>query len=277
MKKLLFLPFLCLFLVTGCADDDKKINLAAKNLQNVSYGVDSEQLIDIYLPEGRTEDTKVILLLHGGFWSSGDKNDMANLIPAIKQQFPKHAIVNINYRLASNTSPAFPKQIEDIQKVIQHLETGKYNISDDYAIIGISSGGHLAMLYSYAYDTDHDVKAVCNIVGPADFNDPAYLQNPLFAPALQLLIGTATPTQEQILSISPVAHITAQSSPTITFYGGQDSLIPASQGYLLMNALDSANVYNEFNYYPEGGHGDWNNPTMQEVFGKIILFLKARL
>lgn len=279
MKKLLLLPILFLSFLIGCGDDDTvKDTLVAKDVLNVSYGTDAEQKIDIYLPAGRTSaSTKVILLLHGGSWVAGNKSDMTSLVPIIKQQFPNHAIVNINYRLATNTNPAFPKQIEDIQKVIQHLENGSYDISDDYAFIGFSAGGHLAMLYSYAYDTNHDVKAICDVVGPADFTDPEYLSHPLFESASQSLIGTTTPTQEQILSVSPVAHITAQSPPTISFYGGQDPLVPATQGGLLKDALDNANVYNEFNFYPNGGHADWDTATMQEVYGKIILFLKARL
>lgn len=282
MKKLFLLPLLFLFLLTSCSgDDDNTVkqddNALRLELLDVSYGSDAEQTIDLYLPAGRTENTKVILLLHGGSWVAGSKDDMTPLIPVIRQQFPNHAIVNINYRLATQGSPAFPKQIEDIQKVIQYLEREKYALSDDYAFIGFSAGGHLAMLYSYAYDTDHDVKAVCDVVGPADFSDPEYLSHPLYASASLALIGTATPTAEQILTVSPVAHITAQSPATLSFYGGVDPLVPATQGLRLKAALDAAGVYNEFNFYENGGHADWDDATFQEVYGKIAIFLSTRL
>jgi len=280
MKKLLVLPFLLLFLLTGCSSDDNKnvnANLAAQELYNVPYGTDGEQKIDIYLPANRTEDTKVILLLHGGSWVEGDKSDMTYLVPIIKLQFPNHAIVNINYRLATVNSPAFPKQINDIQQVISLLKNSDYHISDDYAFIGFSAGGHLAMLYSYAYDTNHDVKAICDVVGPADFTDPEYTSHPLYPSAAQALIGTSTPTQEQIIAVSPVAHITAQSAPTISFYGGQDFLVPATQGPRLKAALDTAGIYNEFNFYPDGGHGDWDQATYNEVYAKLAAFLTAHL
>ncbi len=281
MKKLL-LPFLFLFLITSCSGDDdssvKQDDTALSiDLLNVSYGSDTEQTMDLYLPAGRTEDTKVILLLHGGSWVAGNKSDMTPLIPVIKQQFPNHAIVNINYRLATEGSPAFPKQIQDIEKVIEYIEDSNYTLSDDYAFIGFSAGGHLAMLYSYAYDNDHEVKAVCNVVGPADFSDPEYLSHPLYASASMALIGTATPTTEQILEVSPAAHITAQSPPTLSFYGGQDPLVPATQGPRLKAALDASGVYNEFNFYEDGGHADWDDATFQEVYGKIALFLSTRL
>lgn len=280
MKKLLLLPLLFLFLTTGCNNSDdteiKDDTSVAKQLMDVSYGFDPEQLVDLYLPAGRTDNTKVILLLHGGSWVAGNKSDMTYIVPTIQQQFPNHAIVNINYRLATQTSPAFPKQINDIQEVIKYLEDSDYRISDDYAFIGFSAGGHLAMLYSYAYDKDHDVKAICNVVGPADFTDPEYLSHPLFPFASKDLIGTSTPNEQQILLVSPAAHITAQAPATISFYGGLDPLVPATQGPRLKAVLDNVNVYNEFNFYPNGGHADWDISTMIEVNRKISTFLNTR-
>lgn len=279
MKKLLLLPLLLLFLNISCSSDDNNnpaptLPLQANTLLNVSYGSHPQQTMDVYLPAGRTEDTKVIVLVHGGSWVAGSKEDMAFLVPTIKNQFPDLAIVNINYRLATPQSPMYPKQIDDIEMVIDHLENSAYVLSDDYAFVGVSAGAHLSMLYSYKYDTEHDVKAVVDIVGPADFKDPAYTVHPLYQQSALNLVGTTTPTEEQITAINPVDHITTMSAPTLSFYGGQDPLVPASQGFRLQEKLDQAGVYNEFNFYADGGHGDWNATIMQEVFGKTILFLQ---
>jgi acetyl esterase/lipase len=279
MKKLLILPFLLLFLTIGCStsDDAGTKNLEAKTLLNVAYGPEAGQDMDVYLPAGRASDaTKVLVLVHGGSWVAGSKEDLALLVPIVQQKFPGYAIVNINYRLATEDSPALPKQVDDIQKVIDYLESSSYHIADEYAFIGFSAGAHLSMLYSYGYDPEHKVKAVCNVVGPADFTDPAYLEHELYPFAALYLIGTSSPTQEQITNASPVTYITAQSPPTITFYGGQDPLVPASQGPLLKAKLDDFGVYNEFNFYPDGGHGDWDALIFQEVYGKIEAFLQLK-
>ena len=37
-------------------------NLPAQDILNTAYGTDSEQKMDIYLPAGRNENTKVIIL-----------------------------------------------------------------------------------------------------------------------------------------------------------------------------------------------------------------------
>lgn len=277
MKKLLLLPLLFLFLI-GCGSDDSNTTdpvvetLPAKTLMDVAYGTDPMQKMDVYLPEGRTDDTKVVVLIHGGFWVAGDKADMTAAVPVIKQNFPGYAIVNINYRLAGLGSPAYPKQIEDIQKVLQHLEGSDYVVSDDYAFVGVSAGAHLSMLYAYKYDTEHDVKVVADIVGPADFTDPAYAEHPQYENAAMALLGTATPTAQQIAEVNPVEFITTQSAPTISFYGGQDELIPSSQGGILEGALNADGVPNEFNFYPDGGHFDWDMATMQDMYSKLIPF-----
>jgi acetyl esterase/lipase len=282
MKKYLLLPLLVLFLNIGCGSDDSVTTtpppsapLAAATMLNVAYGPDAQQTMDVYLPAGRTENTKVVVLIHGGSWVAGSKEDMSFMVPTLQSQFPDHAIVNINYRLASAESPVHPKQINDIQRMLDFVEESNYQLSDDYAFIGVSAGAHLSMLYSYKHDTEHDVKAVVDIVGPADFTDPAYTVHPLYEQSAMVLVGTTTPTEEQILEINPVSHITAQSPPTLSFYGGQDFLIPSSQGPLLKEKLDAAGVYNEFNFYPEGGHADWNAQIMQEVFAKTIQFLNT--
>ena len=280
MKKLTLLPLLLLFLNFGCSssDDTTTDNLAAKEMFNVSYGADPEQTMDVYLPAGRSdEDTPVIILLHGGFWMAGSKEDMNVVVPEIKQRFPDHAIVNINYRLATNVDPAYPKQINDIDAVMNELKSGNYHVSDDYALIGFSAGAHLSMLYGYAFNTENDVKAVCNIVGPADFTDPAYADFEMYDYLALYVTGSSAPSAEMIEAVNPVAHITAQAPPTISFYGGMDPLIPPSQGPRLTDALDAAGVYNEYNFYPNGGHGDWDAQTMDEVFDKVTVFLETHL
>lgn len=277
-----YILVLFLGLLFGCssADDAIKNNdapLAELNLTNIAYGTDPQQTMDVYLPANRTkDDTKTVIVIHGGSWIAGDKSDMTEASLEIKERFPDYAIVNINYRLATGTSPAFPKQIEDIQQVVSYLKDSDYHIANKYALLGASAGAHIAMLYSYKYDTAHEVKAVCDIVGPADFTDNAYVTHQLYPLAALALLGTPNVTPALIESVNPIAHITPQSPPTIMFYGGRDELVPSTQGPRLEATLNAAGVYNEYNFYPEGGHADWDDATFTEVYAKLALFLEAK-
>lgn len=147
-----FMIPIILFFTTGCNPADKtkteKSTLPAKEMRNIQYGKHTEQRLDVYLPAGRNEATKTFILLHGGGWSGGSKDSLNYMIPVLKREFPNHAIVNMDYRLATFDSPAFPKQVQDIEKAIQFLKESDYNISNEYAFIGVSAGGHLAMLYT---------------------------------------------------------------------------------------------------------------------------------
>ncbi|NMH28797.1 alpha/beta hydrolase [Flavobacterium silvaticum] len=281
MKYIASSLFALLFLF-GCGSDDDATqdqpNLPAQTLTDVSYGPDAEQKLDVYLPADRTSDTKVFVLVHGGGWTEGSRTDMGYVVPALQAEFPDYAIVNLDYRLGTDTSPAFPKQIDDIALAIQFIQNAGYQISDDYGFIGVSAGAHLSLLYSYKYDPDHEVKAVCSIVGPTDFTDPAYIGNPVFEYGLTPLIGNVSYDEnpELFAEVSPATHVSSEAPVTVMFYGGQDPLIPVSQATRLKSKLDEAGVYNEYYLYPEGGHGDWDLPTMIDFQTKLIAFFEAR-
>ena len=71
-----------IFVIMSCSSNsdnnnpDPQTTLEYQKITNVSYGTESRQIYDIYLPEGRTASTKVMILVHGGGWSSGDKSGM---------------------------------------------------------------------------------------------------------------------------------------------------------------------------------------------------------
>jgi len=134
--------------------------------------------MDVYLPGGRDASvTKVIVLIHGGGWFSGKKEDMFGYaVGFFRSTFPRFAIVNMGYRLTSEASPAYPKQLEDISLVLKFIteKQTEYKIMPRFGLVGVSAGGHLSMLYGYAVDKSVQVNAICNFVGPTDLTDPAY-------------------------------------------------------------------------------------------------------
>ena len=99
-------------------DDILNNTATAKTLLNVSYGSNASQAMDIYLPANRsTTSTKVIVLIHGGGWTTGDKNDPLFLptVDTLKRRLPGYAIFNINYRLSATPYFLFPTQEMDVK------------------------------------------------------------------------------------------------------------------------------------------------------------------
>lgn len=99
--KFLFFGFIALILFSCNSDESINQNLEAKTLLNVSYGNNVQQKFDLYLPANRTQNTKTLILVHGGGWTDGDKADMNYAVDIVKQYLPEYAIANINYRLAT--------------------------------------------------------------------------------------------------------------------------------------------------------------------------------
>ncbi len=245
---------------------------------NISYGNDTNQKFDLYLPANRTENTKIMVLVHGGGWSSGDKSDMNLIKDLLRQDIPNMAIANINYRLADEDHQPYPMQIEDITSVINYLKDNKvkYSISETLGFIGTSAGAHLSLLWSYAFDTNSNTNMVCSIVGPTNFTDPAYLNNT--DPDLQALIDIygLNPAIPFLEEISPLHQATSDAPPTILFYGGQDPLIPTTQGTGMRDKLQNLGVTHEFTLYPDAGHG-WVGLELIDTWTKLKLFINNHL
>ena len=280
LKRIIFSSlFLALYL--GCSKDNSENEIVepdvveAYEALNVSYGSDPNQVFDIYLPENRTNNTKILILVHGGSWVSGDKMDMNSIKVFVSALHPNVGIVNMNYRLADLSNPPIPMQTEDISMVVDYISMNKSSliVSDDIGFIGVSAGAHLSLLWSYAYDVNNQVDMVCSIVGPTNFTDPAYYEstNPTYQAIYQLL---GNPSIEFLESASPFHTATSSAPPTQLFYGGMDPLVPSSQGIDMDAQLTTLGVVHEFHFYPQEGHG-WEGDNLLDTTTKISTFIET--
>ena len=281
MYKFVFILLLnFLFIVTSsCSEDSIAPEIAAleaKTMMNLEYGSDLHQKYDIYLPQNRTKDTKVLILIHGGGWVAGDKSEMDAFKDFIKSQLPGIAVVNMNYRLADDNNQPYPMQIDDINLVVSQLrnKAQEFQISTDIGFIGASAGAHLSLLWSYAHDTKKQVKMVCSIVGPTNLLDEAYINTP--NEELRILLDQFGNDPEVLEEVSPLYQVTTTSPPTLLFYGAQDPLIPNSQGISLRDRLMELNVEHEFTLYPNGGHG-WVGLDLLDTTIKLKAFIQEHL
>jgi acetyl esterase/lipase len=254
--------------------------VAALTTIDVSYGTDANQKMDIYLPGGRSaENTKTIVLIHGGGWTEGDKSDMTFGVDSLIQRLPGYSIINVNYRLAfGNTTNLFPTQENDIRAAIDFYlgKSEEYKVSKDLIVMGASAGAHLALLHSYKNDPAKHVKVVIDFFGPADLHS---LWN---AGLVQqsILVASTGKTYDQDPGIytqsGPVNFITAGSPPTIVLQGGTDLLVPPDQATTLISKLQENGVVNQLVFYPGQGHG-WTGPDLLDSFEKIKVFVLANL
>jgi len=253
----------------------------AQTYLDVAYGNNAQQKIDVYLPAARTTTTtKVIILVHGGAWATGDKSDFIAYVDTLKKRLPDYAIFNINYRLASVTGNLFPTQENDVKAAFDFIvsKSDEYKVSQKIVLLGASAGGHLALLQGYKYNTPVKPKAIVDFFGPTDMVDfYVHPADPTLLPELQVLLG-GTPASNPSMyeQSSPINFVTAQSPPTIIFQGGADPLVPVSQSSSLNTKLQSLGVVHQYILYPTEGHG-WIGANLVNSFNAIQAFLAANV
>lgn len=274
------------FFLTSCSKDDVQPQAVAKTILDVSYGADAAQKMDIYIPaNASTISTKVVIMIHGGGWTAGDKSASTQYVDSLKRRLPDYAVFNINYRLSAAPANLFPTQEMDVKSAIEfiHSKRSEYNISDKFVLIGESAGAHLAMLHAYKYNNPVKIKAVVSFFGPSDltdmYNNPVN-GNPTISFGIAQAVGT-TPSQNPALytNSSPVNFITANTAmPTILLHGGMDALVAPAQSVAVQSRLASAGITNEYVLYPTKDHGyDWDSATFFDAFNKIQAFLTANV
>lgn len=198
---------------------------------------------------------------------------MVGLIPFLRATFPSLLIVNMDLRLGSMSSPAIPKQIQDISELLQFIRGLEPSPKLTFALFGYSSGAHLALLYGYRWDRQRkDVSVVIALLGATDFAAILYSGNPIYTVYLTALLGPV-PNLEELAAVSPVNWVTPGCAKTLGFYGESDIFVPASQGRSLKTKLDLAGVENEFEFF-QGGHFPLTDEVRRVIERKIVAFLR---
>ena len=289
IKKIFFISLLVLG-IASCTSEDQisnnteaGSNLSEKNIADVSYGTNQSQKYDIYLPANRTKDTPIILLLHGGAWKAGQKEELNSYVNLIKGSWKNVAIVNMNYRLSSNANNIHHNEImSDITMAINHVlaNLNEYQISPNMGIVGGSAGGQLAMIYAYKYNTNKTIKCVGSLFGPTIINDwEWYNSNNIFLGSNIGVVLTEYVGQtwdETIYkSVSPYWNITSSSQPTILFHGNLDPIVPVYQSQWMNAKLNTLNVPHEYHEYI-AFHG-FDGTQSQNVTTKLVAFFKVHL
>lgn len=258
--------------------------LTERIIMDTSYGVDPKQKMDVYLPAGRTTTTKVIILIHGGGWEAGDKTDMNYYKSLLRAKWPEAAIANINYRLASNTANIHYTEImSDISAAVNFILNSKsqFVVSDSLLMAGASAGAHLAMMYTYAYNTNNKVRAVADFFGPAVLDDWSWYNSfniwmGKYIKDLLIQYNNAPWNVPLYQSNSPYSRATAQSRPTIIFHGTLDVIVPLYQSQWLNSRLTTLGVPHDYYEYFLDGHG-FNSGNTDDAITKTVAFFKTHL
>ena len=250
-------------------------------------GVD--QKLDIYTPKNAGDSTPIIIHVHGGSWTSGQKSDY-NMLPYLESLVNAGFIVaSVNYRLAPTYT--FPAQIQDVKCAVRFLRASAklYHIdTNNIGMIGESAGGHLAALTGTAQNTadfetnelagvSDKVKAVVDLFGPA--NLVSYVQDePIVSGGIKEFLGSYNP-----VLASPTHYVSATSVPFSIIHGDSDIVVPFSQSQELHDTLLKAGATSTLTKVVNAGHGltlmrsGDLSPSIEQIQTDAIAFFKKFL
>ena len=127
---------------------------ARANLQNVrvvldiAYGSEPLQRFDVYAPQPAVKDAPVILMVHGGAWSKGDKRSTGVFENKVAHWVSRGFIlISANYRLLPAATPL--QQAEDIARALAVAQQKAAEWGGDrtkFVLMGHSAGAHLVAL-----------------------------------------------------------------------------------------------------------------------------------
>ncbi len=262
--KLCLLPLALLLPLVSCGQGKAISPLppGIKAILNQDYVGDGNvrHLLDLYLPEAPAEKPHpLVVYIHGGGWSAGNKDNAGALLELIKDR--PYVGASINYRLTDKAM--WPAQIHDCKAAIRWLRAHAQEHAIDpekVAVFGISAGGHLVSMLGVTGDEKDmegslgtnpgqstRVTCVLDFCGPSDFltfggkgsivdpDDPEGV--------LAKLIGGPLKNRQEIgRSASPVNHVSSDDAPFLIIHGDHDNIVPYSQAQEFDAALASAKV-----------------------------------
>ena len=121
-------------------------------IRDLSYGPDARQRLDVWRTLPTPVHAPVILYVHGGGWTMGDKREQGR--PMLHEFVARGWVVaTTNYRLAPKDP--WPAQIEDVVRCLAWVKRSIADYGGDperIVISGGSAGGHLAALAALAAD-----------------------------------------------------------------------------------------------------------------------------
>lgn len=227
----------------------------SQDLQHFSYGNSSHQTLDLYLPEGNLANKPVVIMLHGGAWTMGGLEYTSKHAQDICNR--GFVVANVDYRYVDDKIAA-KDLLEDIDNAVNYVSnlSNKYGYAkNNYHIIGISAGAHLALLYGYKMKNMKSITALC---APSRLDSPEileFMKKKEHLYIIEMLAGAkfnesnANPAFQAISPFNNISNI-----PTLLIHGDADTLVDVSLSENLYVELKNKGVETKLEIRKGKGH-----------------------
>lgn len=250
---------------------------------------DRKLLLDVFYPKQKTKQRRqAIMIIHGGGWRSGNKNQHHPLAERLAEL--GYVTFTPEYRLS--TEALYPAAVHDLKSALRwiHANAKKYNVDrSKIAVLGFSAGGQLATLMgttvgnssfegnSCNLNYSSSINAVINLDGILSFVHPESGEgdDSKKPSAATLWFGYPKKDNPQLWEdASPIKHVSKNTPPTLFINSSVDRMHAGRDDFIKI--LRKNNIYTEVKTFPDAPHSfPLFNPWFESTVKYIDEFLKA--
>ncbi|WP_345712401.1 alpha/beta hydrolase, partial [Kineococcus glutinatus] len=256
-------------------------------VEGITYwqdGADDLQL-DACLPREPAADLPVLVVVHGGGFTSGDRSDSGSRGLCETAAGDGIAGFSVDYRLAPEHT--YPDQVDDLSRAVEWLrqpaQVERFGIDPArIAVLGSSAGAVLALTVGTAgsgpTDTGARVKAVVSLSGVTDFRATQQSLAGASPEAVRLALdylGCRSATDcDAAAEASPITRVDPTDPPMLLVNGTRE-LVPAQQADDMAAALEAQGVPHDEVLVDGDSHG--TSLLDPDVRQRVRTFLKETL
>ncbi len=258
---------------------------SVKDLPYCSTPGGDDLLMDVYYPEQGEPPFPVVVFVHGGSWTEGDKWNVVEVLEPTELVTGGNMMISIQYRLAPRD--LFPSMIEDVKCAVRSIRANHSALAADpegIALMGVSAGGHLVALAGvggpeagwdagdYPEESSRP-NAVIDFYGPIDLAQVTLGGGSVIRRAF----GVEDLNDPVLETYTPLTYITPDDAPFLIVHGIDDPTVPISHSEVLAAELEAAGVPVTLLKVSRLGHrmpfNDSSNPTYAEYMEVMRAFL----
>ena len=246
----------------------------------------AELRIDIVQPAMGDGPFPAVLVIHGGAWHEGGREENHRFLFELARR--GYVAASPQYRFCPRET--FPAQLLDVKAAVRFLRSNAKSLKvnpDRIGALGFSAGAHLALLLGLTGPADGfdgaESKGVpsARVEAVVDFYGPADLSARDFSDTAKSFVAclTGAPAAEKpelAAKASPVTYVGSGDAPILAFYGAQDDLVPPTQAFALMEKLSRAGVPGRFEFVLGAAHG-YAGESWERAWKEALDFLDANL
>ena len=281
---------------------EQKLNVPYKTLAN------RDICLDLYYPAVRPlVDLPTVIYIHGGGWSAGSKQGIANgaqsqaCLSMLDEGF---CVASVDYRLChKGGTVAMRDCVTDAKDAVRYLAKNGEALGLDstrFFVFGDSAGGQIAQMLLLSApeslpgapelaDATYRMAAGVSWYGPCDFektdlfnyDDRADFRD-RFGPRILATDADLKDKSARYREMSPIHYLTSRSAPLLMIQGDKDTTIPVKHAYYMKEKAEAEHAPVEIMIIKNAGH-NWRQvgaaiePTTDVIVQRTVSFLSDHL